>query len=75
MQAKSRSDDTKRLLCIAAEAMFASGARGDVTLRSVATAAGQRNTGAVAYHFGDKQGSSGRSSTYVSSISTQSAGA
>ena len=47
-----RSAATRRRLCLAAEALVARSGLEAVTLRTVAAAAGQRNTAAVSYHFG-----------------------
>ena len=47
-----RSTATRRQLCLAAEALVARQGLAPVTLRTVAAAAGQRNTSAVSYHFG-----------------------
>lgn len=47
-----RSDTTRRQLCLAAEELVAREGIGQATLRSIAAAAGQRNTAAVSYHFG-----------------------
>lgn len=51
--ASDRSEATKRALCLATEAMVAREGLSHVALRSVAAAAGQGNTAAVTYHFGN----------------------
>lgn len=53
--ATDRSEATRRQLCLAAEALVAMHGLATVTLRSVAAAAGQRNTAAVSYHFGSME--------------------
>lgn len=53
MKAPNRSEATRRSLCLAAEGLVATQGLSNVTLRSVALAAGQRNTAAVSYHFGN----------------------
>ncbi|MGW5641649.1 TetR/AcrR family transcriptional regulator [Saccharopolyspora sp. NPDC003752] len=45
---------TRERLIIAAERLFAQRGIGEVSLREVGAAAGQRNTSAAQYHFGDK---------------------
>ncbi|WP_150131234.1 TetR/AcrR family transcriptional regulator [Sphingobium yanoikuyae] len=53
MASTDRSETTRRALCLAAEALVATDGIGTATLRRVAVAAGQRNTAAVSYHFGN----------------------
>lgn len=48
--------ETRRLLTRTAERLFAEQGIDAVSLRQIGTAAGTRNSGAVAYHFGDKEG-------------------
>jgi len=48
--------ETRRLLLRTAERLFAQQGIDAVSLRQIAAAAKMRNTGAVAYHFGDKAG-------------------
>lgn len=50
-----RGAATRRQLCLAAEALVATQGLSPVTLRTVAAAAGQRNTSAVSYHFGNME--------------------
>ncbi|RZL85313.1 MAG: TetR/AcrR family transcriptional regulator [Rhodococcus sp. (in: high G+C Gram-positive bacteria)] len=45
---------TRESLIVAAERLFAERGIGEVSLREVGAAAGQRNTSAAKYHFGDK---------------------
>ena len=52
MTSNSRSETTRRQLCLAAETLVAEAGIGVATLRAIALAAGQRNTAAVSYHFG-----------------------
>ncbi|QOT73349.1 hypothetical protein H5V43_19120 [Sphingobium fuliginis] len=52
MASSSRSETTRRQLCLAAETLVAQSGIGVATLRAVAIAAGQKNTAAVSYHFG-----------------------
>lgn len=52
MASTSRSETTRRQLCLAAETLVAQSGIGVATLRAVAVAAGQKNTAAVSYHFG-----------------------
>ncbi|KKW91890.1 TetR/AcrR family transcriptional regulator [Sphingobium chungbukense] len=52
MASTSRSETTRRQLCLAAETLVAQSGIGVATLRAVAIAAGQKNTAAVSYHFG-----------------------
>ena len=52
---RSRGRDTRDLLIIAAERMFAERGFDAVSLREIATAAGTRNTGAGQYYFGNKE--------------------
>lgn len=47
---------TRELLIETAERLFAERGVDSVSLREVAAAAGQRNTAAVKYHFGDRDG-------------------
>lgn len=53
MALTERSEITRRQLCLAAEALVATDGIGTATLRAVALAAGQKNTAAVSYHFGN----------------------
>ncbi|MER5388967.1 TetR family transcriptional regulator [Saccharopolyspora sp. NPDC002686] len=46
--------DTREQLILAAERLFAERGIGEVSLREVGAAAGQRNTSAAQYHFGNK---------------------
>lgn len=46
---------TRELLIVTAERLFAERGIGAVSLREVGVAAGQRNTSAARYHFGDKE--------------------
>ncbi|MEV0052325.1 helix-turn-helix domain-containing protein [Saccharopolyspora shandongensis] len=46
--------DTRDRLILAAERLFAERGIGEVSLREVGVAAGQRNTSAAQYHFGNK---------------------
>ncbi|MEV5540302.1 TetR family transcriptional regulator [Saccharopolyspora shandongensis] len=46
--------DTRERLILAAERLFAERGIGEVSLREVGAAAGQRNTSAAQYHFGNK---------------------
>jgi AcrR family transcriptional regulator len=46
--------DTRRALIGAAERLFAERGIDGVSLREITRAAGQRNTGALQYHFGDR---------------------
>ena len=50
------SDDTRRDLVVAAERLFAARGITGVSLREVNAAAGQRNSSALQYHFGNRQG-------------------
>lgn len=43
-------------MMVAAERLFAERGIGEVSLREIGAAAGQRNNGAAQYHFGSKQG-------------------
>jgi len=52
MASSDRSETTRRQLCLAAETLVATMGIGTATLRAVATAAAQKNTAAVSYHFG-----------------------
>jgi AcrR family transcriptional regulator len=49
------TSDTRELLIRTAERLFADRGIGAVSLREVGVAAGQRNTSAAKYHFGDKE--------------------
>ncbi|SCW59747.1 transcriptional regulator, TetR family [Sphingobium faniae] len=53
MASTDRSELTRRQLCLAAETLVATDGIGTATLRRVAVAAGQKNTAAVSYHFGN----------------------
>ena len=46
--------ETRRRICLAAEALIGKQGPEAVTLKEIGSAAGQRNRSAVAYHFGDK---------------------
>lgn len=46
--------ETRRLICLAAEALIGKQGPEGATLKEIGKAAGQRNRSAVAYHFGDK---------------------
>src|SRR6478752_4721362 len=48
--------ETRRALIRTAERLFAESGIDAVSLRQIGAAAGTRNSGAVAYHFGDKEG-------------------
>jgi AcrR family transcriptional regulator len=48
--------DTRQLLIETAERLFAERGVNGVSLREIGAEAGQRNTGAVRYHFGSKEG-------------------
>jgi AcrR family transcriptional regulator len=50
------ADDTRELLIDTAERLFADHGIEGVSLRQIGATAGQRNTGAVKYHFGDRDG-------------------
>jgi AcrR family transcriptional regulator len=52
----SSGDDTRSRLMRAAEQLFAARGIEGVSLREINRAAGQSNTGAVQYHFGDREG-------------------
>jgi AcrR family transcriptional regulator len=49
-------DDTRTRIMRAAEQLFAARGIEGVSLREINRAAGQSNTGAVQYHFGDREG-------------------
>lgn len=49
------AQDTRERLIITAERLFAERGIGEVSLREVGVAAGQRNTSAATYHFGRKK--------------------
>lgn len=51
----SKRDDAKTRLILAAEILFAKGGIDGVSLREIASAAGQRNHHAVQYHFGNRE--------------------
>jgi AcrR family transcriptional regulator len=51
----SKRDDAKTRLILAAELLFAQGGIDGVSLREIASAAGQRNHHAVQYHFGNRE--------------------
>lgn len=51
----SKKDDAKTRLILAAEILFAKGGIDGVSLREIASAAGQRNHHAVQYHFGNRE--------------------
>jgi AcrR family transcriptional regulator len=48
--------DTRELLILTAERLFAERGVGSVSLREILSEAGQRNKSAANYHFGNKQG-------------------
>ncbi|MFC0454451.1 TetR/AcrR family transcriptional regulator [Rhodococcus jostii] len=48
------TESTRERMILTAERLFGERGIGAVSLREVGTAAGQRNTAAVQYHFGDK---------------------
>jgi len=52
MSVMDRSETTRRVLCLATEALVAENGLASLTLRKVAQAAGQKNIAAVSYHFG-----------------------
>ncbi|MFE2336666.1 TetR/AcrR family transcriptional regulator [Streptomyces coelicoflavus] len=52
----SRADETRLALIECAERLYAEHGVNGVSLREIGAAAGQRNTGAVRYHFGSKSG-------------------
>lgn len=51
----SKRVDAKTCLILAAESLFAKGGIDGVSLREIASAAGQRNHHAVQYHFGNRE--------------------
>ena len=51
----SKRDDAKTRLILSAEILFAKGGIDGVSLREIASAAGQRNHHAVQYHFGNRE--------------------
>jgi AcrR family transcriptional regulator len=51
----SKRDDAKTRLILAAELLFAQGGIDGVSLREIASAAGQRNHHAVQYHLGNRE--------------------
>ncbi|HPV68791.1 MAG TPA: helix-turn-helix domain-containing protein [Sphingorhabdus lacus] len=51
----SKRDDAKTRLILAAEILFAKGGIDGVSLREIASGAGQRNHHAVQYHFGNRE--------------------
>src|SRR5690606_28144358 len=51
-----QADETKMQLLSVAERLFAQRGTAGVSLREIAREAGQRNTGAVHYHFGSREG-------------------
>jgi TetR/AcrR family transcriptional regulator, regulator of cefoperazone and chloramphenicol sensitivity len=53
---RSRSSGTRERLLDEAEALFARSSVAGVTTREITEAAGQRNTSAVSYHFGSREG-------------------
>lgn len=53
--AETRDGETRRSLKRVARRLFAERGLREVTVREIARAAGQRNQGAVAYHFGSKE--------------------
>jgi AcrR family transcriptional regulator len=54
--ASAASSDTRARIISAAEQLFAARGLNGVSLREINRAAGQSNTGAVQYHFGDRDG-------------------
>jgi AcrR family transcriptional regulator len=56
MSTTSTQTDTREQIIRAAEQLFASRGIDGVSLREINRAAGQSNTGAVQYHFGDRDG-------------------
>lgn len=52
---RTADGDTRRTLKRTARRLFAQRGIGEVTVREIAREAGQRNQGAVAYHFGTKE--------------------
>jgi AcrR family transcriptional regulator len=48
--------DAREAMILVAERLFAERGIGDVSLREIGAAAGQRNNGAAQYHFGSKRG-------------------
>lgn len=52
----ARSTETKQRLLDTAERLFARGSIAGVTSREITEAAGQRNTSAISYHFGSREG-------------------
>lgn len=56
VQRQVRSNDTRTALIDAAEELFASQGVEGPSLREINRAAGQRNTTALQYHFGDRKG-------------------
>jgi AcrR family transcriptional regulator len=54
--ASTGGSDTRARIIRAAEQLFASRGLNSVSLREINRAAGQSNTGAVQYHFGDRDG-------------------
>ena len=56
MTRSTSGDDTRTRIMRAAEVLFATRGIEGVSLREINRAAGQSNTGAVQYHFGDREG-------------------
>jgi AcrR family transcriptional regulator len=56
MTRMSSGDDTRARIMRAAEQLFAARGIEGVSLREINRVAGQSNTGAVQYHFGDREG-------------------
>ena len=56
MTRSTSGDDTRGRIMRAAERLFAAHGIEGVSLREINRAAGQSNTGAVQYHFGDREG-------------------
>ncbi|HEV7758694.1 MAG TPA: helix-turn-helix domain-containing protein [Acidimicrobiales bacterium] len=56
MTRSTSGDDTRTRIMRAAELLFAARGIEGVSLREINRAAGQSNTGAVQYHFGDREG-------------------
>jgi AcrR family transcriptional regulator len=54
-RATTRGDATREAILVAAERLFAERGFAAVSLREICTAAGQRNSVAVQYHFGDRE--------------------
>jgi AcrR family transcriptional regulator len=55
-RSNTKGNETRELILLAAERLFAQRGIAAVALRDIAVAAGQRNNFAVQYHFGDRDG-------------------